>query len=222
MTLERKLRQPTAAGPVTKPPADFRGMSSVAYPFLEWIPDGDGFALRNENRSAGSGDGHTTMTTGRDLAKGSLSYCAFDWLYKSGEFEQTARNLIWQIQMVDSPAAAISTEQKTDEWSLVTRNGSTTTRNPFAKIAWGRWAYFVVGVHLSDKGLVELWFAHDDWPDISKAPLIRRPGINTWQGKTGHQTLGMYAKHGRAGVYVGYGRHFGRAGTPQRAVELAA
>lgn len=223
MTLERRLR-PVTEGPITTPPADFRGMSKLAYPFLTGVPNpaGSGIVIRNENRSAGSGDGHTTITTGRDLPNGSLTYCAFDWLWMPGEFEQTARNLVWQLQMVDSPAAAISTEQKTDEWSLVTRNGSTATRNILGPIEWGRWAYFVVGVHLADKGFVELWWSHDAWPDVAKAPAIRRPGIKTWQGKTGHQTLGMYAKHAKAGVYRGYFGSFGRASTAARALELAA
>jgi hypothetical protein len=213
--VERSLHVPPA-GTVTKPPADFRGMSQVDYAFLS----SDGHVLRFENRSVGSGDGHTTLTTGRDLPNGSLACAAFDWLYRAGEFEQTARNLVWQEQMVGSPIAAISTEQKTDRWSLVDRVNGSEHRHDLGPIPWGRWAYFVVCVKLGSQGYVEAWAAIDAWPDVSTAPRYRVTG-NTWQGTTAHQTLGMYARHSRMGVYVGFAGHYARAATPQRAIELA-
>jgi hypothetical protein len=215
-SIERSLRHPLPVGTLTKPPADFRGMSSVAYRFLS----SDGSVLRFENRSVGSGDGHTTLTTGRDLPNGSLACAAFDWLYRAGEFEQTARNLVWQEQMSGSPIAAISTEQKTDRWSFVDRVNGSEHRHDLGPIPWNQWAHFVVCVKLGSQGYVEAWYSPTGWPDVSKAPRYHFAG-NTWQGTTAHQTLGMYARHSKAGVYVGFAGHYGRAATAQRAVELA-
>lgn len=215
-TGERSLRHPLPTGPITKPPVDFRGMSSVSYTFLSGAND----TLRFENRSAGSGDGHTTLTTGRDLPNGSTACAAFDWLYKVGEFEQTAWSLIWQQQMVSSPIAAISTEQKTDRWTLVDRINGSQHRHDLGPIAWGHWSYFVVCVKLGSQGYVESWYAVDGWPDVTQKPVYHFAG-NTWQGRTAHQTLGIYAHHSKSGVYVGYASRYGRALTPARAIELA-
>lgn len=218
MALERSLRHPLPVGKILAPiKPTFTGMSPN--------PKGDmftGFGTYIENRNTYRvGDGHATMTTGRDLAKGSTSYCAFDWLYeRPDDLVQTGRNLIWQLQMDGSPVAAVSTQA--GDWSLVTRNGGSARRDIVGPIRWGTWSYFVVGVYLADTGgWVRFWMAHGDWPDVAGKPLVERPNMATWQGRTGHHTLGQYSAHSRPGTYLGSFSRFGRAATPARAIELA-
>jgi len=226
---EKRLRQPTKAGIVTSA-AQVRDMlrisPDVTYPFLEWVasPEG-GFDLRNENRSVGSGDGHTTGSFGANIPTGSEGAVALSWNYKLGEFEQTARNLIWQTQFPGhgSPAFAISTEQKTDEWSAVTRDGSDLDRDILGKILWGHRTFFVVQFKIAEKpnGFFKIWMAYDKWPDFTKSPTVQRLQMDSSQGDKAQMTYGMYALHSKPGKYQGFGRHFAIAATPQRAIELA-
>lgn len=215
-----KAMGPIPQGPIHKPIADFTNMTD---------PAGDGFTgtlsgVRNVNHS-GQTEKHTTMGTNRDLPKGSTSYCAFDWLWRTpAEFTPSGWSLIWQLQMVGSPIAAVSVDQKTLRWFLNSRDGTVAKKYDLGPIAYGKRAYFVVGVHLDDKpkGWVEMWWAHDDFPDVDAYPAVRRTGIQTYQGAVGHDTIGLYAAHGKNDTYTGYWSKFGRAGTASRAVELAA
>ena len=216
MTLERSL--PTIPqGPILQPLKPcFTGISPN--------PKGDmftGVSGRVVNRNTYKvGDGHATMTTGRTLQKGSVSYCAFDWRYETpADLIQTGRNLVWQLQMDGSPIIALST--LAGSWSVVDRVGGATHRKVLGPIPWGRSIYVVGGAYLADSGgWVNLWYAVDGWPDVSKPPLFSRSG-DTWQGRTGHHTIGQYSGHSKPGQYVGSFGHFGRAATPARAVELA-
>jgi hypothetical protein len=212
-----QLRQPIPLGRILTPLPDFRGMSPN--------PKGDMFegvnlgrpAVKNRNTYK-VGDGHATMTTGRTLEKGSVSYCAFDWRYD--ELIQTGRNLVWQLQMDGSPIFALSTLN--GQWSAVDRVGGVMHRKVLGPVPFGHWAYFVAGVRLADfGGFVELWWGVDDWPDVTTAPVVRRDG-DTWQGRTGHHTIGQYSSHSKPGQYVGFFSRFGRDTTAQRAVELAS
>lgn len=229
MSIERRLL-PLSVGPVTVPPPEFANLFPTTYPSWTAVTDPQGsgrVVLRNVNKLGVGSDGHATIGTGRSLEKGSTSYCAFDWLWMNkDEFNPTTWNLVWQLQMVGSPIAAISVDQKTKRWFLKSRNGADAGLNyDLGPLLYGRRAFFVVGVTLADKpgGMVEAWFRHDDWPDVTAAPNARRTGHQTWQGATGHNTMGIYAAHsaGSTKVYTGNFGWFGRATTPQRALELA-
>lgn len=185
-------------------------------------PAGSGrVVVKNINKS-GQGDEHATVGTGRNLPKDSVSYCAFDWLYmKKEDLIQTGRNLFWQLQMSGSPIAAISTENGKLIW--VTRDNTAMKREILGDIPWGHWMCFVAGVKISDKpnGMAEIWYAVDDFPDVTKPPKFRRTGQDAYQGEVGHNTMGQYSQHSKPGIYTGYFGRFGRATTPKRAIEIA-
>lgn len=171
-------------------------------------------------------DGHATFDFGRDMAEapgfGSTTYRVFEWCFMPGEFEQTARNLIWQTQEEDSPIAAISTERKTDRYSLVERVGGDETRHDLGPIPWGHWPVWVIGEKLADSGgWLDLWYsASGTIPDVFVKPLIHLEG-DTWQnGRKGHDTLGMYALHASKTEkpYLGYFHRYGRAATALGAI----
>ena len=222
MTLQRTL-QLVSLGPIHEPPSDFVRMTDPAGDGFEGVPDplGSGrTVIRNVNRS-GQSDGHTTLGTGRSLEKGSTSYVAFDWLYQKPEdLQQTARNLVAQLQMDGSPIWAIST--KDGEWQIVDRVGGKDTRTTLGPVPWGRWAYFVVGTRLADSdGFVNASWAVDDWPDLAQDERAFVHVGDTWQGRTGHHTLGQYSAHSGEGAYTGYFSRFGRDATPEKAIDLA-
>ena len=211
--IERRLVLPIPQGNITKPLAEFNGMTS-GVPVDTFTGFGD--VVRNIARPK-IGDGHFTMTTGRSLPNGSTSYCAFNWRYDV--LVQTGRNLVWQLQMSGSPILAIST--LSGNWTAVDRVGGTQHRKTLGPIPWGRWAWFVCGVKLGDPGWVRVWWSPDGMPDTSKPPALDRPG-KTWQGQTGHNTIGQYRDPNQGGVYTGLFSRFGRAATAERALELAA
>ena len=187
-------------------------------------PNGSGVVVRNQNVLS-DGDGHTTVGTGRSLPNGSTECSAFRWLWKnSTEFPQRTRVLVWQLQMSGSPIVAVATDESNHSWFFRTRNGSDGGLViPLGSIQWGRWAYFVVCTHLSDSnGSTKIWFRHDSWPDVNGSPTYQRSGHDTYQGETGHNTLGIYAgPDGSSTSYYGYFDRYGRALTPQRAVQIA-
>lgn len=187
-------------------------------------PAGSGVVVKNQNVVA-DGEGHTTVGTGRSLPLGSTECSAFRWLWNSpSDLQQTSWVLVWQLQMSGSPIVAIEVDQSTGNWAFRTRNGSDTGLEIIlTPIQWGHWTYFVTCTHLADApdGWTKIWFKHDGWPNVSGPPAYQRSGHNTYQGQTGHNTVGIYAGGSGPAVYYGYFDRYGRAATPQRAIELA-
>jgi hypothetical protein len=184
------------------------------------VPDplGSGKTVVRNVNPAGLADGHTTMGTNRDLPNGSTSYSGFRWLYMSPRsLGQTGRNLIYQVQMVSSPAVAISTEN--GRYVFVTRDGTVMKRQDLGPIPWGHWVYFVVGLHIADAGMADVWMKVDGVPDVSQPATLSRSGQQTYQGAVGHNTIGQYSGT-HSGSYVGYWDRFVRAATATGAAEL--
>lgn len=165
-------------------------------------------------------DPHSTWGTGRDLPLGSTSCVAHDWRYeKPADLVQTGRNLISQLQMSGSPIFAVSS--LSGNWTFVDRINGNETRATLGPIPFGRDTFWVICVKLADSaGFVRMWWSTDAWPNPNNPPTFEEFG-DTWQGKTGHHTLGQYATHSTTGTYTGYFSVFGRAATPQRAIDLA-
>ncbi len=188
-------------------------------------PAGSGIVIRNQNLLS-DGENHTTVGTSRDLPNGSTECSAFRWLWKdSTEFNPVGWNLIWQLQMSGSPIVAVSVNESNKTWFFKSRNGSDSGLDiTLAPLQYGHWAYFAVCTHIADapNGWTKIWFRHDGWPDVNAAPLYERSGHDTYQGKTGHNTIGIYAGNDVAGIsYYGYFDRYGRATTPQRAIQIA-
>ncbi len=188
-------------------------------------PSGSGAVVRNLNYLKDS-EKHTTVGTSRDLPLGSTECSAFRWFWKSqAEFPQRGWALIWQLQMSGSPIVAVETDQSSHNWFFRSRNGSDTgLEYNLGPILFGHWAYFTVCTHLADApaGWTKIWFKNDGWPDVNASPTYQRSGHDTYQGTTGHNTIGIYAAHdGTDTSYYGYFDRYGRATTPQRAVSIA-
>jgi len=224
MPLIEGLRQPIPRRKLAKGEAlpDFAKASDPANAnadMWEGVPDPRNPArivLKNINR-AGVGDGHATMTTGRELPKGSTSHVTTGFLYLlPADLKQTGRNLILQLQMKGSPIVAISTLN--GNWTVVDRINGTMSRKTLGPIAWGKWTYFDVAVKLADSGgFVKVWWAVDRLPELALAPVLSKSG-DTWQGETGHHTIGQYSGHSDPdGEYTGYVDVFGRGTTAQEA-----
>jgi hypothetical protein len=225
--IERKVPcAPLALGPIHKPIPEFTSMRDpVGDGFTgAWDPTGSGrIVVRNVNHS-GQTERHTTMGTDDSIVKGSTSYLAFRYLFlNKAEFTPSDWNLVAQLQMKGSPIFAVSVDKNTVRWFLNSRDGTISKKIDLGPVVYGQWEHFVVGCHLADKpdGWTELWWGHGDWPDVSKAPLIHRGSIQTWQGEPGRHTVGLYAAHSKADTYVGYWDLVGRAATAQRAIEIA-
>lgn len=209
-------------GNLLTPPLDMQRMTNPRKDGFKVVADPvrSGWrAIENINPS-GLSDGHVTIGSGRTLDKGEDSTVALEWLYaKPADLVQTARNLILQLQMLVSPIFAIST--LSGKVQLVTRDGGgSELRWDLGPIPWGHWFTSVVRTKLADKpgGIIECWYAVDGIPDVSKPPTKARSGIQTWQGKTGHHTIGQYSKHSKPGLYRGYIGRFGRGNDPADAI----
>ncbi len=223
---------PLSAGPLPAHPGSgpdawdqfTRSLYGGANPFSAVPnPAGEGVVVRDVNDLTLS-EGHTTLGTGRDLPKGSTSCSAFRWLWATpAEFDQRGWVLVWQLQMKGSPIVALSVDRSSGDWFYKSRNGSDSGLDVhLGRVQFGHWAYVVACTTLSDTaGHTAVWFAHDAWPDVAGRPAFERSGYDSWQGETGHNTLGIYAQRAKSGAYVGYFDRYGRAATPERAVELA-
>lgn len=222
MTLERSLPEIPMGQIVSPLKPCFTGMSPN-YPTKDmFVGERDTSGkprIRNTSRK-NHGDGHDTMTTGRSLPKGSVSTVAHDWLYETpADLLQVGRNLILQLQMSGSPIFAISTLN--GRLTAVTRVAGVLKRFDLGPIPWGHYFYPVARCKLADSaGEVQIWLGVDDYPDVNAAPKVAQQG-DTWQGTTGHHTLGHYRDKSKGGVYVGFFSAFGRAADPLRAIELA-
>jgi hypothetical protein len=188
-------------------------------------PAGPGVVIRNQNYLPDT-ENHTTVGTGRSLPKGATECSAFRWLWKdSAEFTPKGWSLIWQQQQTGSPIVAVSVDQATNNWFFKTRNGADSGLDiTLAPVNFGKWAYFVVCTHIDDapNGWTKIWFKHDGWPDVSGRAFYERSGHDTFQGETGHNTIGIYAGGDTPAVsYYGYFDRYGRALTPERAVQIA-
>lgn len=188
-------------------------------------PVGSGVVVRNQNLKSDA-EKHTTVGTSRTLPYGSTECSAFRWLWKeASELPQNGWLLVWQLQMSGSPIVAIETDKTEHTWYFRSRDGSDSgLKIHLAPIQYGHWTYFVVCTHLEDapNGWTRVWFRHDGWPDVSAEPFYQRSGHDTYQGETGHNTIGIYAEHdGSSNSYYGYFDRYGRAITPQRAIDLA-
>ncbi len=192
-------------------------------------PSGPGAVIKNQNLLADA-ENHTTVGTARDMPLGSTECSAFRWLWKDAtEFPQRDWVLVWQQQQIGSPIVAIQVENSTDNWFFKTRNGADSGHDEsLGHIQYGHWAYFVVCTHIAESpnGWTQVWFQHDGWPNVNSAPFYERRGIDTHQASTsaddGHNTIGIYAGGDYAGTsYYGYFDRYGRATTPQRAVQIA-
>lgn len=188
-------------------------------------PAGFGVVIRNQNYLP-DGENHTTVGTGRSLPKGTTECSAFRWLWKNAsEFTPQGWSLIWQQQQTGSPIVAVSVDQATNNWFFKSRNGADSGLNiTLAPVSYGRWAYFVVCTHIDDapNGWTKIWFKHDGWPNVNERAFYERSGHDTFQGETGHNTIGLYAGGDSPAVsYYGYFDRYGRAATPERAVNLA-
>jgi len=192
-------------------PQNFFGVTDPAGTF--------GRAVQNVNLSS-QGEPHSTWGTGRDVPLGSTSCVAFTWLYQApSDLVQTGRNLVNQLEMVGSPIYAVSTLN--GNWTLVDRINGVQNRATLGPIPWGHWTYWVVCTKLADSdGYIRAWWARDAWPSVGATPAFDKTG-DTYQGDSGHHTLGQYSAHSSPGTYTGYFSAFGRAATPQRAIELA-
>jgi hypothetical protein len=189
-------------------------------------PAGSGVVVRNQNLMS-DGENHTTVGTARDLPNGSTECSAFRWLWKNTtEFNPTGWSLIWQQQQTGSPIVAISVEESTKNWFFKSRNGADSGQNiTLGPVQYGHWAHFVVCTHIADApgGWTKVWYRNDAWPDVNASPTYQRSGHDTYQGETGHNTIGIYANHNGSNTsYYGYFDIYGRATTPQRAVALAS
>lgn len=188
-------------------------------------PAGSGIVVRNQNLLS-DGENHTTVGTARDLPSGSTECSAFRWLWKdAAEFNPVGWSLVWQLQMSGSPIVAISVDESTNNWFFKSRNGSDSGINhTLGPVQYGQWAYFVACTHLADapNGWTKVWYRNGSWPDVNGTPSYQRSGHDTYQGETGHNTIGLYAGSDVPGVsYYGYFDRYGRATTPARAIEIA-
>ena len=188
-------------------------------------PNGSGAVVRNQNLLS-DGENHTTVGTARDLPNGTTECSAFRWLWKdTTEFNPVGWSLIWQLQMQGSPIVAISVDASNKTWFFKSRNGGDSGQNiNLGPVQYGHWAYFVVCTHLASvpNGWTKVWYKDGGWPDVNASPTYERSGHTTYQGETGHNTIGLYAGGDVPGVsYYGYFDRYGRATTPQRAVNLA-
>jgi len=193
-------------------------------------PLGSGVVVVKNINRLGETEKHTTVGTTRDVAKGSTTYCAFDWLWlDQSQFKPIGWSLIWQLQQNDSPIAAVSVDKSTGRWFLKSRDDHDAGLDyDLGPVLYGRRAYFVVGVTVADSpdGEVWAWMAHDDWPDVTADPKAHRTGHQTFQSGSnllGHHTMGIYAEHfaGSTAQYIGYFSKFGRGATAARAIEIA-
>ena len=188
-------------------------------------PAGSGVVIRNQN-NLNEAEKHTTVGTSRDLPLGTTECSAFRWLWKDQtEFPQRGWVLVWQLQMSGSPIVAVEVDQSTHSWFFRSRNGSDTgLAIPLGPVQYGHWAYFTACTHVDNapNGWTKVWYKSDGWPDVNGTPSYQRAGYNSYQGTTGHNTIGIYANHdGSTTSYYGYFDRYGRAGTPQRAIQLA-
>jgi hypothetical protein len=187
-------------------------------------PVGSGVVVRNMNVVADS-EGHTTVGTGRSLPIGTTECSAFRWLwYTPSDLQQSSWVLVWQLQMSGSPIVAVEVDQSTHNWAFRTRNGSDSGLEIIlTPVNYGHWSYFVVCTHLAEapNGWTKIWFKHDGWPDVDQAPFYQRSGHDTYQGRTGHNTIGIYAGGSGSSIYYGYFDRYGRATSPQRAIQIA-
>lgn len=188
-------------------------------------PNGSGVVVRNQNLLS-DGENHTTVGTARDLPNGSTECSAFRWLWKdTTEFNPVGWSLVWQLQMSGSPIVAISVNESTNNWFFKSRNGGDSGINyTLGPVQYGQWAYFVACTHIANapNGWTKVWYRNGSWPDVNASPTYQRSGHNTYQGETGHNTIGIYAGNDVAGVsYYGYFDRYGRATTPARAIDIA-
>ncbi len=187
-------------------------------------PTGSGVVVQNSNILSEAGDQHTVVGTGRSLPIGSTECSAFRWLWNnSGELAQSGWLLVWQLQMSGSPIVAIEVDSS-DKWTFRTRNGGDTGLViPLTPVVYGHWTYFVACTHLAEapNGWTRVWFRNDGWPDVNAEPFYKRENHNTYQGQIGHNTIGIYTAHGGNSIVTGYFDRYGRAVTPQRAIQLA-
>lgn len=188
-------------------------------------PNGSGVVIRNQNLLSDS-ENHTTVGTTRDLPNGSTECSAFRWLWKdAAEFNPVGWILVWQLQMRGSPIVAVYVDKSTNNWIFKSRSGSDSGISyNLGPVQYGQWAYFVACTHLADapSGWTKVWYKNGSWPDVNTSPTYERSGHNTYQGETGHNTIGIYAGSDVAGVsYYGYFDRYGRATTPQRAIQIA-
>lgn len=169
--------------------------------------------MRNVNRLT-EPEKHTTFGWPRDLLKGSTSYLAFEVAWH--DFTPRGWSLVAQLQMTGSPVWALSNDERDRHWFLTVRDGSKVTKYPLGPLVLDHIETFVIGAHLADKpgGLVECWHG----ADVSAAPAVHVPGIDTWQGTTGHHTLGIYAERAKSGQYVADFGRVGRAATAAQAI----
>jgi hypothetical protein len=172
--------------------------------------------LRNVNR-LDEPEKHTTFGWARDLGKGSTSCLAFEVAWE--DFKPKGWSLVAQQQHVGSPVWAISNDARDGHWFGTIRLGAKTIKVPLGPLVLNRWETFVVACHADDRGSVDIWRS----TDIAKAP-VHLSG-DTWQGTTGHHTLGIYAERASSGALVARFGPSAAGSTPAEAVaemELAA
>lgn len=221
--LEVVVKLPIPAGNILKPLANLRTRTdNIPTNAFTGVPDPTGGGKLSVRNIAvkGVGDGHFTMGTGRSLDLGSVSACAFRWLYdKPADLIQSGRNLFFQTQMKGSPVSAISTAS--GKLDFVWRNPTTMHRDPLGSIPWHHWMYFVIVTKIAKTGgYVECFYEVDGWPGLG-TPDHAHTNLNTYQGDIGHNTIGQYRDSGTGGTYTGYWDRFARAATAERALLLA-
>lgn len=228
-------RNPLPLGPLTMTEtdrtwADLNDLCCVSDGWAHGVDIGGRTVL--EVRHPATGDGHRNAGTLRDEVYGA-TYCSAFGLHAASAAEFPALTgsdwlLAWQSQQTGSPMVAIevpsSAAAPKDDWYIRTRSSAGNTLQAVTPFAYGSWEFFVVCFRLDDaSGFVRMWHRTGSAPDVAAAPTYERTGFDTWQWSNrdsrAHETLGLYMSSATPRRLSFWG--YGRASTPERAVELA-
>lgn len=188
-------------------------------------------ANRYQVRHPATGDGHRNIGTpgGKADPIGKTFCTAFGIRIENAtEFPALMGSdwvVVWQQQQSGPPMTSIevpaSAPDPGDDWYVQVRsNGGNQTKVALAPFHYGQWDFFVICYYLADapNGWVKAWHKTGSAPDVTQNPAYERTGIDSYWAN-GHETMGLYMSGStrRTASFWGYGR----AGTPQRAIQLA-